>query len=174
MMFIGVTMAIVYAVLTRVLIPRIGEVAATYVALVCGAVGFTGYAFATQGWMMYAWMAVWSLMGLSMPALNAIMSKQVGPTEQGELQGALASVGGLTSVVAPPMLTILFAWTTGSAPPLVNRAFTWLTGSSAPVYFPGAAFLAAGIFLLLAALWFSQLRGLHAPNEPKAAEAPAE
>jgi DHA1 family tetracycline resistance protein-like MFS transporter len=120
--------------------------------------------------MMYAWMAVWSLMALAMPSLAAIMSKQVGPTEQGELQGALASVGGLTSVVAPPFLTTLFAWTTGSAPPAVNRAFGWLTGSSAPVYFPGAAFFAAGIFLSLAALWFSQLRGLHAPNEREAAK----
>ena len=145
MMFIGVVLGINYIFTTRWLIPRIGEVRATYVSLAAGAVGFAGYAFATQGWMMYAWMAVWSLMALSMPALNAIMSKQVGPSEQGELQGALSSVGGLTSVVAPPLLTGLFAW---------------FTGPSAPVFFPGAAFLAGGVFLALALLWFTQLRPL--------------
>ena len=157
MMFIGVVLAINYILVARWLIPRIGEVRATYVSLSAGAVGFVGYAFATQGWMMYAWMAVWSLMALSMPSLNAIMSKQVGPSEQGELQGALSSVGGLTSVVAPPLLTGLFAW---------------FTGPAAPVYFPGAAFFAAGIFLALALLWLARLRPLDdAPAEAvKAAE----
>jgi DHA1 family tetracycline resistance protein-like MFS transporter len=82
-------------------------------------------------------------MGFFMPALNAIMSKMVGPTEQGELQGALASVGGMTSIVAPPLLTNLFAY---------------FSSGNAPVYFPGAAFLAASLCLVLAALVFTRMR----------------
>jgi DHA1 family tetracycline resistance protein-like MFS transporter len=57
--------------------------------------------------------------------------------EQGELQGALASIGGVTSIVAPVLLTTVFAY---------------FTGANAPVYFPGSAFLAAGVMLALAAL----------------------
>jgi DHA1 family tetracycline resistance protein-like MFS transporter len=143
LMTIGVFMAVVYGYLVRIAIPRIGETAAVYLGLGAGAVGFAGYAFATKGWMMFAWMAPFSLFGFVMPALNAIMSRTVGPREQGELQGALACIGSLTSIAAPPMLTNLFAY---------------FTSASAPVYFPGAAFLAASLFLLLAALVFSRIR----------------
>jgi DHA1 family tetracycline resistance protein-like MFS transporter len=135
--FLGTVMAFVFGVLTRILIPRIGELRASYIGLTAGAIGFAGYAFASQGWMMYPWMLVWSLMGLAMPAINGIISKQVPSNEQGEVQGALASVGGITSIVAPALLTNVFAW---------------FTAANAPIYFPGAAFLAAGSMLALAAL----------------------
>jgi DHA1 family tetracycline resistance protein-like MFS transporter len=103
---------------------------------------------------LYGWIVVWSLMGFAMPALNAIMSKQVGPTEQGELQGALSCVGSITSIVAPLLLSNLFAY---------------FTGSQAPIYFPGAGFLAAGLFLLAAVLVFARVR--HEPV-PQSLEAP--
>ena len=88
-------------------------------------------------------MAVWVLMGLAGPSLNAIMSKQVGPAEQGELQGALASLGSLTSVAAPPILSNLFGY---------------FTSKAAPIYFPGSAFFAASLFLGFAALVFGWAR----------------
>jgi DHA1 family tetracycline resistance protein-like MFS transporter len=137
LMAVGAMLALVFSFLTRIVIPRLGETRSAYLGLTCGAIGFFGYAFATEGWMLYGWMAVWVLMGLVMPSLNAIMSKEVGPSEQGELQGALASLGGLTSVAAPPILSNLFGY---------------FTSSAAPIYFPGAAFFAAAVFTLLAAL----------------------
>ncbi len=147
LMAVGAMTAIVFGFLTRIIIPRIGEERAVYVGLACGAIGFAGYAFSTEGWMMYAWMAAWAFMGLVSPSLNAIVSKLVGPNEQGELQGALACLGSLTSIAAPPLLTNLFSY---------------FTGASAPVYFPGAAFLAAALFLMFAALAFARTR--HAPT----------
>jgi DHA1 family tetracycline resistance protein-like MFS transporter len=137
MAFLGIVMAFVFGFLTRIAIPKLGEHRAAYIGLFAGAVGFAGYAFATQGWMMYPWMLLWCLMGLAMPAINGIISLHVPATEQGELQGALASVGGMTSVVAPVLLTSVFAY---------------FTAADTPVYFPGAAFLAAGLLLGLAAL----------------------
>jgi DHA1 family tetracycline resistance protein-like MFS transporter len=137
LMAVGAMMAVVFSVLTRVIVPRIGELRAAYLGMACGAIGFLGYAYATQSWMLYASMTVWVMFGLATPSLNAIMSKEVGSTEQGELQGALASLGGLTSVVAPPLLSNLFGY---------------FTSSAAPVYFPGAAFLAAAVFMILAVL----------------------
>jgi MFS transporter, DHA1 family, tetracycline resistance protein len=143
LMVVGAMLALVSSVLTRIVIPRIGEVRSVYLGLAGGALGFMGYAFATQGWMMYAWMTALVLIGLSGPSLNAIMSKQVGPAEQGELQGALASLGSLTSVAAPPMLSNLFGY---------------FSSAEAPIYFPGAAFLAASLFLMLSALMFARAR----------------
>lgn len=143
LMVVGAMMTVVYSLLTRIIIPRIGESRSVFLGLACGAIGFMGYAFATHGWMLYASMAVWVLMALSGPSLNAIMSRQVGPNEQGELQGALASLGSLTSVAAPPILSNLFGY---------------FTSAAAPVYFPGAAFLAGSVCLALSALLFAWTR----------------
>lgn len=141
MAFLGIVIAVVYGFLTRLIIPKLGEHRAAYIGLMLGAVGFAGYAIATQGWMMYPWMLVWSLMGLANPAINGIISKHVPGNEQGELQGALASIGGITSFVAPALLSNVFAY---------------FTASDAPIYFPGAAFLAAGLMLALAAILFGR------------------
>jgi DHA1 family tetracycline resistance protein-like MFS transporter len=143
LMAVGALMAVVYGGLVRLVIPKIGETAAVYLGLLCGAMGFAGYAFATESWEMFAWMVPFALMGFVMPALNAIMSKMVGPTEQGELQGALACIGSLTSIAAPPLLTNLFAY---------------FSSGRAPVYFPGAAFFAASLCMVLATLVFTQIR----------------
>lgn len=148
LMAVGAMTAIVFGFLTRIIIPRIGEERSVYIGLACAAVGFTGYAFSTEGWMMFVWMVPWAFFGLVSPSLNAIMSKLVGPNEQGELQGALAGLSSLTSIVSPPLLTNLFSY---------------FTSASAPIYFPGAAFLAAALFLVLAAFAFARTR--HAPVE---------
>lgn len=135
--FLGIVMAFVFGFLTRIAIPKLGEHRAAIVGLMSGAIGFAGYAFATQGWQMYPWMLVWALMGLAMPSINGIISRHVPDNEQGELQGALSSIGGITSIAAPVLLTNVFAY---------------FTGPGTPVYFPGAAFFAAALMLALAAL----------------------
>ncbi len=133
LMAAGISIAIVYGFLTRLIIPRIGEKHTVYLGLLCGSVGYVAFAFAPTGWAMYAIMPFWALSGLATPALNAIMSKGVGADEQGALQGAVASATSLTSIIAPIMLTHLFAY---------------FTASTAPIYFAGAAFLAAALFEL--------------------------
>ena len=139
LMGVGVLVALVMGILTRAVIPRIGETLAVAFGLFCEGAGFLGYAISTQGWMMYGWMVVWSFSGLAGPALQGLMSRQVDPTEQGELQGALASVGSLTSIIAPVMLT---------------NVFSYFTSIRAPIYFPGAAFLAASICCLTGLIVF--------------------
>jgi DHA1 family tetracycline resistance protein-like MFS transporter len=149
LMVIGAMLTLVYSFVPRITVPRLGEVRSAYLGLACGAIGFMGYAFATQGWMMYGWMAVFVFMGLSGPAINAVMSRQVGPTEQGELQGALASLGSLTSVAAPPLLSNLFGY---------------FTGREAPLYFPGAGFFAGSLFLAAAALLLARVQRVPQPQ----------
>ena len=80
--------------------------------------------------MMYAGSVCWLIVSLAWPSINALMSQQLGPERQGELQGGLASVLGLSSIVGPFVLTETLA--SFSAP-------------DAPVRFPGAAFLLAAL-----------------------------
>ena len=140
---IGLLIAFVSGFLTRIIAPRLGEARTVYLGLLFGAAGFVGYAFAASPWVLYAWMVPGSFFGLALPALNAVMSKAVGPDEQGELQGALASLGGLTSIAALPSMAYLLA------------AFS---GGGAPFYFPGAPFFVAGACLLAAAAIFARAR----------------
>ena len=85
LMAVGFITALVYGGLTRLVIPLIGEVRAVYCGFAAGAIACLGYAFSTQGWMLYGWMVVGSLMGLAMPALNAIMSKGGRPVRAGRI-----------------------------------------------------------------------------------------
>jgi DHA1 family tetracycline resistance protein-like MFS transporter len=127
---IGALSAVSFAVLPGLVVPRIGERGAVYVGFVFSALAYAGYAFAAKSWIFYAWMIPFTLGGVGGPALNALMSHQVPPDEQGELQGATSSLTNLTSVGA--------MWT-------MPTLFAWFTGPSAPVYFPGASFFAAAL-----------------------------
>lgn len=124
----GVVMAVSQATLMRVLVPRLGERRTALTGIAVASVGYFGYGIASASWMMFAWLATWFLGALVMPSTNALMSHRVEKSAQGELQGAVASLFGLSSIVGPPLMTQLFG--RFSAP-------------DAPVHLPGAAFFAS-------------------------------
>lgn len=152
LMIVGALTTVSFGVLPRLVVPRIGETNSVYVGLLCASLGYAGYAFSGSPLVLYAWMVVWSLGGVGGPALSAIMSKQVAANEQGELMGARASLDSITSIIAPLLLTNLFAY---------------FTSGHAPIYFAGASFLAAALFELGAF-------GIFARTKPRAALAPAQ
>jgi DHA1 family tetracycline resistance protein-like MFS transporter len=134
---IGLGALIVQGGLVRVLIPKLGTARATLLGMVFYILGFVLFAFAAQGWMMFAFTGVFALGGLAGPALQGSISGQVPPNEQGELQGALTSLISATGVVGPLLMTNLFAW---------------FTRPQAPLYFPGMPFLVGAALTLLALL----------------------
>lgn len=129
----GLVMATSQATLLRFLVPRWGERRTAMMGIVIAAVGYLGYATATASWMMFAWLATWFFGAIVMPSTNALMSHRVAVDAQGELQGAIASLYSLSSIVGPPLMTQLFG--RFSAP-------------DAPIYLPGAAFLAATLLAM--------------------------
>ena len=124
----GLVMATSQATLLRVLVPRIGERRSALLGISIASLGYLGYATATASWMMFAWLATWFFGAIVMPSTNALMSHRVAADAQGELQGAVASLFSLSSIVGPPLMTQLFG--RFSAP-------------NAPVHIPGAAFIAS-------------------------------
>jgi DHA1 family tetracycline resistance protein-like MFS transporter len=125
---VGAIMASAQAILPRVLVPRIGERRAAMLGIAVAITGYLGYATATAGWMMFAWLATWFFGALVMPVTNAFLSHRVAANAQGELQGAVASLFSLSSIAGPPLMTQLFG--RFSAP-------------GARAHLPGAAFFAA-------------------------------
>jgi DHA1 family tetracycline resistance protein-like MFS transporter len=134
---VGLSSAVVSGTLVGPIVARLGEARTAYLGFCMAALSCLGYAFASQGWMIFPSIAVGAFMGLVMPSLRSIMSQMVPEDGQGELQGAIASLMGLTAIFAPLIMT---------------QVFRYFSAQEAGVYFPGASFLLAGLLMLLGAL----------------------
>ena len=134
--FVGLMVALVQGWLIRFIIPKLGQERSVYVGLTLYAIGFLLFGIATQGWMMFAFLIPYCLGGIAGPSLQGIMSGQVPPNQQGELQGALTSLISLTSIVGPLLMTSLF--------------YRFSTPNAA-IYFPGAAMIAGSVLTIMSA-----------------------
>jgi MFS transporter, DHA1 family, tetracycline resistance protein len=143
--FVGLLMAVAQGVLTRVLIPWLGgERRAALAGMAAALVAYTGYALVSQGWMMYPVALTTFIFALTYPSMNALASQRIPANAQGELQGAVAGLYSLSSILGPPLMT---------------QVFGYFSAPEAPVYFPGAAFLtAAALTVGCAALFVKALR----------------
>ncbi|HPH84789.1 MAG TPA: TCR/Tet family MFS transporter [Ferruginibacter sp.] len=133
---VGLLVAIVQGGLIRFINPKLGNEKSVYMGLLLYALGLLLFAFASQSWMMFVFLIPYCLGGICGPALQSIISGNVPPDEQGELQGALTSLISLTSIIGPPVMTGLFSY---------------YTRPGAPVHFSGAAFLLGSVLMLLSA-----------------------
>jgi len=124
----GLSMALVQSLLTGRIVARIGEARAAPIGVIAGVLVFAAYAVITRSWMLYPLLAIGGLQGLAMPSMNAMMSRQLGPERQGELQGGMASLLGLGSIVGPLAMT---------------QTLAHFTGPSARHQFPRAVFVLA-------------------------------
>ena len=62
--------------------------------------------FATQGWILFALAPLFALGG--MPALQSLTRAQLGPDQQGQLQGVLASLVSLAAVFGPLVFSLVY------------------------------------------------------------------
>src|SRR5262249_54028350 len=88
----GVGMASVQALRTGRLVARVGESGAAILGLSVASAMCLAYAFIPYGWLVFPITFIGALQGVAYPSLNALMTHQVPPTQQGELQGAVASL----------------------------------------------------------------------------------
>ena len=147
--WVGLTVGIVQGGLTRIIIPKLGQMRSIYIGLALNAFGFLLFAFATQTWMIFVFMIPFAMGGIAGPAIQGIMSNQVPANEQGELQGTLASMVSLTSIIGPLLMTNLFSF---------------FTLPGAPIHFAGAPFLAGSVLCLTSAfLAWRTLSRIQAP-----------
>ena len=112
-----------------------GERLSLLLGLVCGAAGFFIFAIAPTGPLSWLGIPVMSLWGVSGAAIQALMTRQVAPDQQGQLQGAMASVQSVSQLLGPFLFTLTFAY---------------FIGGQAPIKLPGAPFFLASILVLLA------------------------
>jgi DHA1 family tetracycline resistance protein-like MFS transporter len=129
---VGVCAMVVQGALIGPVVGRFGERNALIAGLLFGVAGFVVFGLAASGMVFWAGIPLLALWGFASPAALGLMSHQVGPSEQGQLQGANSSIMGIANLLGPT----LFAQT--------------LAFSIAGRDLPGAAFMLAALILAIA------------------------
>jgi DHA1 family tetracycline resistance protein-like MFS transporter len=132
--FVGIVVGVVQGGLIRIIIPKIGQVKAVYYGMLLYIAGFILFAFASQGWMMFAFMIPYGLAGIFGPAMQGLISNGVEDNAQGELQGVTAGLMSASSIIGPLIMTNLFAY---------------FTNPKHNLYFPGAPFIAGAVLTVV-------------------------
>ena len=134
---VGLLVAIVQGGLIRWINPKLGNEKSIYVGMGLYAIGMFLFASATESWMMFAFLVPYCLGGIAGPALQSVVSADVPPSEQGEIQGTLTSLMSASSIIGPPMMAMVFYY---------------FTHDGAPFQFAGAPFVLGGFLMVISTL----------------------
>lgn len=115
-------------------IRRLGERVVLPLSLCAGAVGLASMALIRDPVLAFLCQPFLALSSAAQPTLQSLLTRRVGPTEQGRLQGALSSVQGVVGMVGPVLFTQTFAWAVRPG----------------GIEVPGAPFLLAALLVLAA------------------------
>lgn len=132
---VGLMAAIVQGGLARAIIPKIGERNAAVYGFAVMALALIGYGCASEGWMVYPLIVFGSLSGLSVPAVQGMISRTVGDDQQGEIQGSLTSLQSVAGFLGPPLATGVFGY---------------FVSKEAPLLLPGAPFFLSAVIVVVA------------------------
>ncbi len=136
---VGVIVAIVQGGLVKYAVKWWGEKKTIYRGYFFWMIGLILFAFASEGWMLFAFLLPYCLGGIASPTLQGVVSNQVADNEQGELQGAMTALISLSAIIGPLLMTNLFYF---------------FTQDDAPFQFPGMPFL-VGAVLVVVSFFFS-------------------
>jgi DHA1 family tetracycline resistance protein-like MFS transporter len=126
----GLGSAVVQGLLVRRVVPALGERRAAIVGGMLAVCAYLCIAFAPFGWVVLLGLIIQAAGGITSPAVQGLVSASAAADRQGETQGALASVQGLTAIVSP----LIASW-----------VFSTFTGAAAPVLLPGAPFVVSAL-----------------------------
>ena len=134
---VGACNIIVQGLLVRRFVSRFGERLALLVGLVSGTAGFVIWGLAPNSLVFMIAIIFYAPIGFVQPAVQGLMTRRVGPSEQGQLQGINGSLMGLTGVIGPTLFTLIFAF---------------FIGTQAPINLPGAPFLLSALLMIASLL----------------------
>ncbi|GGH10257.1 TCR/Tet family MFS transporter [Silvibacterium dinghuense] len=132
---VGVCSALVGALLVKKTVRALGDRLTLLLGLGVGWIGFATFGLAPTSALFVAGIPIMSIWGLCGPPAQGLMTRHVSAQEQGQLQGAVQCIRGLTALIGPGMFTSVFAWA---------------VRPGNPVHLPGAPFVLAAAILLAA------------------------
>lgn len=147
---VGICSMVVQGALIGPVVTRFGERKALVAGLLFGAAGFAIYAIAASGAVFLIGIPVMALWGFANPAAISLVSRRVGPHEQGQVQGANGSIAGIANMIGPGLFTQVFA-------AAIAPTQSW--------HLPGAPFALATVMLLAAVVVALRVTGERANSE---------
>ncbi len=137
---VGLTSALAQGVLLRRALPRLGERRAVIVGVGATLIASVLYVVAHQTWVVYLAITIGALQGFVQPSIAALNSRAVDARSQGELQGAVQSVGALAQIAGP----LLYAQTLAHC----SGPDAWIALPMMPMLVSATiALIALGLFL---------------------------
>lgn len=133
----GISGVIIQGLVVGPAVRKLGERGALMVGLFSGFAGFTIYALAPTGLLYLCGLPIFAFSGLIQPGLQGLMTRRVAPNEQGQLQGANATLMGIASMIGPSLFLLPFAFA---------------VRHDATLHLPGLPVLIAACLMLLATL----------------------
>lgn len=118
----GVAIIVVQGLVVKFAVARLGERMTLVLGLLCAVLGLAIYGLAPTGYVLWMGIPIAALWGLYGPASQGLMTRRVDPTEQGQLQGALSSILGITGMIGPALFTLTFARAISAPDPLLPGA----------------------------------------------------
>jgi DHA1 family tetracycline resistance protein-like MFS transporter len=143
--FVGLMIAFVQGVLSKTIIDRFGKKNSLTFGILAYGFSFLLFGLANKSWMMYPIIALFSLSGIALPALQSLLARLIPANEQGELQGILVSFASIAAIIAPILFSFLFVL---------------FTEPNGPAYFPGAAYEGASVICFIALLFWWRAQSL--------------
>lgn len=131
----------------------LGERGALLLGATAGVIGLTIQGLAPHGWMFWLGIPFNSLWGFTHAAANSLMSRRLGPSEQGRLQGANACMMGIAGLIGPGLFSQVYA-----------------VALAHPGAFPGPG---APFFVAVALLLVALVMAVRATRSPPPASGPA-
>ncbi len=135
----GVSIAIMQGWLIRPLLRRIGERNAVILGLVVDVLAFVLLGFVQQGWIALMLTPLTAIGSIAGPAMQGMMARRAGDDQQGELQGTIAAINAVATIIAPLVMT---------------QTFWFFTAERTPFYLPGAPFLVAAVLAIICIVSF--------------------
>lgn len=135
LMVVGVLVSVVQGVLVGKLVKKFGKRKVITFGFLLWTVGMFFFSFAKEPWMLYAFLIPYALGGIAGPTVQGVISNQVSDKEQGILQGSITGLVSITAILGQ----LIFA-----------PAFYYFIRPEGSIYFPGAPYTLAAIFLLAA------------------------
>ena len=132
---VGICAGLYGGLLVKHAIRWTGERGSMLLGLVLGTVGFAMFGVSGTGVLLWLGIPIMNGMGFIWPAAQSMMTRGAAANEQGQLQGAIHSLRGISGLVGPGLFTYVFART---------------IGSHAVVHLPGSPFYLAAALLILA------------------------
>ena len=137
LMVVGLLVAIVQGFLVGVLVKKFGKRKVITYGFLLWTVGMFLFSFASEPWMLYAFLIPYALGGIAGPTVQGVISNQVPDNEQGILQGSITGLVSITAILGQ----LIF-----------SPVFYYFVRPEGDIYFAGAPYALAALFLLAAFL----------------------